>query len=278
MNNYNDHNDRENGRKNPSLPQEIKRPEIEDNRSGGREPRKAPGKNSSQRINRVLYVTAIVLLLSVAVIAAVTSAANRSKKNPLETPLPSKGPGSTPIVTPAPSAPESTPESTPPAESGNTEDVGTKLPTFLLPVSGTLATGHDPELQVFSPTMQEYRVHLGLDINTTEGAPVYSAAKGEVTKVWNDAMMGWCIEVSHDGNAKTYYKNLSETLGEGISEGARVTAGQLLGAVGESAMLEVAQEPHLHFEMTVDGKAVDPLDYFASDVIAELDKDEGYEG
>ena len=154
----------------------------------------------------------------------------------------------------------------------------TKLPTFELPVAGTLTFKHDPDLQVFSPTMQEYRVHLGIDINTTEGAPVYSSAKGTVTKIWNDVKMGWCIEVSHEGDACTYYKNLSETLATGISEGASVKSGQLLGSVGDSAMMEIAQEPHLHFEISVGGELEDPLEYFATDVLAELAGDQNYEG
>ena len=72
-------------------------------------------------------------------------------------------------------------------------------------------------------------------------------------------MMGWCVAVSHDGEAISFYKNLDKNLGTGIKEGATVKVGQLLGAVGDSAMVEVAQEPHLHFEMKKDGKSLDPL-------------------
>lgn len=270
MNNQNNPN-------NNSLPEEIRFNDGEDNGFSSARP---PRRGGPSTTNRVLYVTAAILLVSVAIIAAITSAANRSRKNPVETPSHSSG-ISTPAPTPQQSSPESDPESSKtPDESTNkpTEDVVSKLPSFELPVAGTLAVKHDPELQVFSPTMQEYRVHMGVDINTTEGAPVYAAAGGKVTKIWNDPMMGWCIELSHEGNAATYYKNLSETLATGISEGVEVKSGQLLGAVGESAMMEVAQEPHLHFEITVNGKMEDPLDYFATDVLAQLGSDENYEG
>ena len=43
-------------------------------------------------------------------------------------------------------------------------------------------------------------------------------------------------------------------------------------------MMEIAQEPHLHFEISVDGKLEDPLEYFATDVLAELEGDQNYEG
>ena len=279
MNNQNNQNslgDHFDSRKNSSLPEEIRFFGDSDSAAPSGQP---PKKGRSPITNRVLYVTAVALLLSVAIIAAITSAANRSRKNPTETP--SNSTVSSTQKNPDSQSPESTPNSTPtPDESVNapTEDVVSKLPDFKLPVAGTLAVSHDPDLQVFSPTMQEYRVHMGVDINTTEGAPVYAAAKGKVTKVWNDPMMGWCIEISHDGNAATYYKNLDETLAEGIKEGITVSSGQLIGAVGDSAVMEVAQEPHLHFEITVNGKMEDPLEFFARDVLAELESDESYEG
>ena len=243
-----------------------------------------PGETAEQKkakINRAIYITTIVLLVAVALIAGVVSAANRAKKEPVET-----GKETPAITQPKPSTqtPNETspePESTPAPESTASQpntSVSNKLPEFKLPVSGTLSVLHDPTLQVFSPTMQDYRVHLGVDINTSAGASVKSVAAGVVTKIWEDPMMGWCVAVSHDGEAISFYKNLDKNLGTGIKEGATVKAGQLLGAVGDSAMIEVAQEPHLHFEMTVKGLQVDPADYFSDAVWAELGGDNSYEG
>ena len=137
-----------------------------------------------------------------------------------------------------------------------------KLPSFILPVNGILSKKHDATVQVYSNTMKDYRVHLGVDIVTESDAPVYSAADGKVSKIWEDPMMGYCVAIKHSGDCYTIYKNLSEILPEGISEGTSVRAGQLIGSVGESAMIEVAEEPHLHFEMTVADLSVDPLEYF----------------
>ena len=143
-------------------------------------------------------------------------------------------------------------------------------PDFSLPVRGTLSVRHDPYTHVFSPTMQDYRVHLGIDINATDDAPVYCAGDGIVTRIWNDRTMGWCIEIIHGGNITTYYKNLSENIPKGIDFGTRVSGGQLIGYVGESAMVEVAQEPHLHFEMAVYGELVDPLNYFSMEELESI--------
>lgn len=212
--------------------------------------------------NRAVYVTAITLLVALAVIVAATSIANRTK-NPVDT-------GDTGTETSAPdtgtetSAPDST-------------DVVDLLPVFSLPVDGVLTKGHDATAQVFSDTMKDYRVHLGLDISTEQNATVCAAADGTVSQVWEDALMGHCIAVVHGGDACTIYKNLAETLPEGIEEGAEVKAGQTIGYVGESAMVEIAEEPHLHFEMTVGGIAVDPLEYFEEEAVATLAQDTAYE-
>jgi murein DD-endopeptidase MepM/ murein hydrolase activator NlpD len=237
-----------------------------------------PDENDEKKakINRAIYITAVILLISIAVIAGITSAANRAKKEPSET----KPPQSTPEAT----LPDETPNASSPNESESkpSEDEDTsassKLPTFVLPANGSLSVGHDPELQVFSPTMQDYRVHLGIDINTEVGAAVYAAADGKIEKIWQDPMMGTCLAVSHSGGAVSYYKNLSETAPEGISVGSTVKAGQLIGSVGESAMVESSQEPHLHFEITVAGIQEDPTKLFDKDVLAKLEEDDSFEG
>ena len=121
--------------------------------------------------------------------------------------------------------------------------------------------------------MKDYRVHLGVDIVTEENAPVYAAADGTVSKIWKDTLMGYSIAVKHSGDCYTIYKNLSEILPEGIAEGASVRSGQLIGSVGESAMVEIAEEPHLHFEMTVADLMVDPLEYFDEQALETLKLD-----
>ena len=213
--------------------------------------------------NKAVYITAISILLAMIVIVASVVATNRNKQVVPDTTTTKK----TTTTTPAPTIPNDDP----------TSDVGSKLPTFSLPVSGKLLNVHDSELQVFSPTMNDYRVHLGIDIITTDGAPVYAAADGTVMQIWEDVRMGQCIAVKHNGDAVSIYKNVSAEFPKGIIEGAKVKAGQQIATVGSTAMVEIADEPHLHFEMTVGGLSVDPLEYFSSKDIETLSKDTAYE-
>ena len=211
--------------------------------------------------NRAVYITAVTLLVALAVIITLTAVANRSKK-PVET-----------------QPPESKPTETTqkPTEKEPDKNVMDELPAFVLPVSGKLTKSHDADMQVFSNTMQDYRVHLGLDICAEEGAEVRAVADGTVVEVWEDDLMGQCVAISHGGDAVSVYKNLSLTIPEGIAAGAKVTAGVPVGYVGDTAMVELADESHLHFELTVAGIQVDPLDYFGEDSVATLAEDTSYE-
>ena len=213
------------------------------------------------KANKAVYITAIVILAVMIVIASIVAVTNRNKQT----------------ETPTPQISHSTSSSTSSSTNTPTEDVLGKLPSFSLPVSGKMFKAHDSEMQVYSETMGDYRVHLGIDILSAEGAPVYAAADGTVTQIWEDVRMGYCVAIQHNGNAVSVYKNLAEQLPEGIIEGAKVKGGQQIAAVGSSAMTEIADEPHLHFEMTVDGLSVDPLEYLSSADIETLTKDTSYE-
>ena len=218
---------------------------------------------------RAVCITTVILVLSVAMLVTITAVANRVRKQPPTVDTTDTGSPETtaPIVTDPPAT-----------EPPVTEPVDALPSAFMLPVSGALTMKHDATTQVFSNTMQDYRVHLGIDVGTEANASVYAAADGKIERIWDDVRYGQCVAIAHSGQCITIYKNLSYELPEGITEGASVSAGALIGTVGDSAMVEIADEPHLHFEMTVNGLAVDPLEYFDASALASLSVDASYEG
>ena len=220
------------------------------------------------RVNRAVYLSAVVILLSLAVVLAITAATNRAKKNPTgEDPSATTQTGEIGGTEPGTVTP---PDDKPTVNEG-------VIPELALPVAGKLSVKHSVDVQVFSPTMQDWRVHLGIDIITEENAPVCAVADGTVEKIWEDPLMGWCVALTHTGDAVTVYKNLGAEMAEGLAVGSAVKKGELLGYVGDSAMMEIAQEPHLHMEMTVKGLQVDPMEYFSEAVIKTLSEDSIYE-
>lgn len=232
------------------------------------------------KISRAIYISLVLVLIAVVAIVGITAAANRKQKEPAPNEnKPSTNAPSTnePPVTDAPSEPEQPDNSAGTGNDTPTAPVVGKVPDFGLPVSGKVTEYHDPKLQVYSDTMNDYRVHVGVDIMTSAGAPVYAAADGKISKIWKDPMMGYSVAISHSGDSVTVYKNLSNTLPEGIEEGVSVKAGQQIATVGESALTEVAEEPHLHFEMTVGGLLVDPLEYYSKAELEALAVDKAYE-
>jgi len=215
------------------------------------------------RVNRAVYLSAVVILLTLAIVLAITAANNQAKKEDLPN-------GDNTQTDPLPSEPEK-PDNTQPTVKDEV------IPELALPVSGKLIKNHSVDVQVFNQTMKDFRVHLGVDIATAANAAVCSVADGTVAQIWEDPMMGWSVAVSHSGECMTVYKNLAKDLAEGITLGSTVKKGQLLGYVGDSAMLELAEDPHLHMEMTVKGLQVDPLDYFSAAVLKTLSEDTIYE-
>ncbi len=158
-------------------------------------------------------------------------------------------------------------------------DPSTILPDFVSPAVGIIGMSHDLDMPVYSKTMDDWRVHRGIDITASAGDKVMAAADGVVESISDDPLYGKTVVITHNGGAKTIYSNLAADLAEGIEAGKSVKCGDLIGSIGDTATLELAEEPHLHFEMTVNGVSVDPMDYISEDsASASLGADVGYEG
>ena len=136
---------------------------------------------------------------------------------------------------------------------------------YAMPLEGYVSKPFDIEQAVYSLTMDDYRVHSGIDVEGEIGAEVSAFADGVVSYVRRDPFMGYSLCIEHSGGMKSYYMNLTSDIPAELTEGVSVSCGQIIGYVGDSAALEAAQTPHLHFELTVNGKKTDPLEYLDYD-------------
>lgn len=91
---------------------------------------------------------------------------------------------------------------------------------------------------------------------------VIAVAGGEVTDVKEDELLGKIVEVTHENNVISLYQSLSDV---SVEKGDKVIQGQLLGKSGTSN-LEKDLNNHLHFELIVDGKNVNPEEYYNKDI------------
>ena len=120
---------------------------------------------------------------------------------------------------------------------------------------------HDPANKDFISSGFGYRAdpftggaafHSGLDFRGPRGAPIYAAASGTVSFAGVKAGYGKTIEIDHGNGLMTRYAHMSRHT---AVAGQRVRAGSLIGAIGSTGR---STGPHLHFEVRVDGRAVNP--------------------
>lgn len=131
--------------------------------------------------------------------------------------------------------------------------------TVKWPLQGDVTATFSQQELTYSQTMADWRTHEGLDITAEAGQTVSATQGGTVTAVYQDDFLGNVVVVSHSGDLATLYANLEAE--PAVAVGDTVTAGQALGQVGNSALLETAEPSHLHFEVFENGNAVDPLGY-----------------
>ena len=97
--------------------------------------------------------------------------------------------------------------------------------------------------------------HTGTDIGAPSGTPIYAAASGTVIFSGWKGTLGKFIVVNHTNGVQSYYAHCSTLL---VSPGDTVTAGQLIAKVGNTGR---STGPHLHFEIRLNGAAVNPQNY-----------------
>lgn len=144
---------------------------------------------------------------------------------------------------------------------------------FVAPSDGYVIVPCSITQPVYSITMNDYRCHTGLDISSAIGDAVRACANGVVSEIYDDPMMGTTVVISHAEGIQSVYKNLAEETPENITVGTSVSAGDTIGCVGESALIECEEEPHFHFELMVNGEHVDPSEYISVSSIDSVFED-----
>jgi murein DD-endopeptidase MepM/ murein hydrolase activator NlpD len=113
------------------------------------------------------------------------------------------------------------------------------------------------------PLLHISRPHEGIDVAAPMGAPIIAPASGVVTTVGYENGYGNTVEIDHGNGIVTRYAHCSRI---DVRKGQRVTRGQRIAAVGSTGL---ATGPHLHYEIHINGKVVNPLTYVLSDAIPD---------
>ena len=133
--------------------------------------------------------------------------------------------------------------------------------TTCRPVEGQTITVYAMDCLVYNETTRDWRVHNGIDIAADAGTNVAAAADGTVYTVYADDSMGMTVVIRHDEGYVTTYASLAQELA--VKVGDTVRAGQTIGTVANTALLESAIGDHLHFSVTCHDAPMDPEEFFS---------------
>lgn len=131
---------------------------------------------------------------------------------------------------------------------------------------GVMSTVGQPAPDVWLLPLKQYRVsspfgmrwgvlHPGVDLAVPEGTPYYAAHAGTVKVARWYGGYGYCVMIDVGNGVETLYGHSSKLL---VKEGQHVEAGDLLALAGNTGY---SYGPHVHFEIRIDGKAVDPVPF-----------------
>jgi hypothetical protein len=116
----------------------------------------------------------------------------------------------------------------------------------------------------FHPILKVVRPHEGIDLTAPRGTPIYATADGTVTQAgYRAGGFGKKIMIDHGFGYETVYGHCYEVF---VIPGQKVKRGEVIGTVGSTGL---SKSPHLHYEVHVNGRPVDPINYYATDLSAE---------
>ncbi len=115
----------------------------------------------------------------------------------------------------------------------------------------------------FHPIYHVWKMHTGIDLTAPTGTPVHAAGDGVIFRTGRAGGYGLQVRMNHGYGYVTLYAHLSKIL---VRPGQKVKRGDIIGLVGSTG---ASTAPHLHYEVRVNGKFVNPLNFYYNDMTDE---------
>lgn len=132
--------------------------------------------------------------------------------------------------------------------------------SFTKPLDGEIMKVYSIDKVIYSKTLELWKTHDGIDIKADLGSVVKSIEKGTIEKVYNDSFYGNTIVIDHGQGYKSSYSNLSDDIL--VKPKQSIKKGTKLGYIGDSAIGEIKDDPHLHFMLFLNNENIDPTSIF----------------
>ncbi len=131
------------------------------------------------------------------------------------------------------------------------------------PLNGEVINAYSDGELVKSSTLNVWKTHDGVDIAGSLNEKVKSITSGSVKSIYEDQMLGACVIIDHGNGLEGYYCNLSKDIP--VTEGQTVSAGTVIGMVGNTAQGEIKDAEHLHFALKKNGEWIDPISFISGE-------------
>ena len=178
----------------------------------------------------------------------------RQAAEPVETPVNATLPSSV-------TQPSGAVRQTEPTELTQPTDETKQTMQVVAPVEGELLTAFAADHLAYNLTTRDWRTHEGADYAAALGQEVAAAAAGTVYTIYEDESLGMTVVLRHADGYTTHYSNLAKEVS--VRVGDVLAAGETLGEVGQTACVETACEPHLHFSVYRNNVPVDPAEFLS---------------
>ena len=131
----------------------------------------------------------------------------------------------------------------------------------ILPTQGWLSSNYSTSR--LHPILNVARPHVGIDVTAPTGTPIEAPAAGRISFAGSKTGYGKTVIIKHGYGVETRFAHASKLL---VQQGQRVTRGDRIALVGKSGL---ATAPHLHYEVHVNGRAVNPLKYILPETVTD---------
>lgn len=137
------------------------------------------------------------------------------------------------------------------------EDIQASAQLMIMPLNGEIINAFSNGELVKSNTLGVWKTHDGVDIKGELGTQIKSMSDGTVSQIWEDTLWGVCVVITHGNGFEGHYYNLNNVIP--VKVGDKVSAGTIIGAIGDTAEVEISEPSHLHFGLKLNGEWVDPI-------------------
>ena len=150
-------------------------------------------------------------------------------------------------------------EKTPSLNVGNNQEIVVSTPSYVVPLKdATVIKDYSAKELQYNESLKQWEIHKAIDFLAGSSLEVLAFTDGTVSKVYSNYLEGTVIEIAHANGLVSVYKSLESA---NVKVGDKVSAGQVIGMLGNTMAQEQNEGNHLHFELLKNGTKINPNDY-----------------